>query len=282
MLILSDADIIQVQLAAAHTTDSVQCVAAFRDIDATTFTASSVGAESNGTTTATLVSSPAASVTRVVDFLNFYNADSIAHTVTVLIDFGGTTFPLWSGSVGVGERVEYAEGSGFRVFDANGLLKTQTLSQSSLAGEWQSVILASDVTNNNAVANTIADVTGLSFAVTAGEMYWFEFNIFYTSAATTTGSRWSVNGPAAPTKLIYTSEYSLAATTTTRNANNISYDLPAASNATSSSTGSNQAYVYGCIQPSSNGTVIARFASEVASSAIVAKAGSFVRYLRTV
>jgi hypothetical protein len=36
--------------------------------------------------------------------------------------------------------------------------------------------------------------------------------------------------------------------------------------------------VTGVIQPSANGTLVARFASEVSSSAIVAKAGSFVLY----
>lgn len=39
-------------------------------------------------------------------------------------------------------------------------------------------------TGDNASANTIADVTGLSFSVTggAGEIYWFNFIIPYTSA----------------------------------------------------------------------------------------------------
>jgi hypothetical protein len=87
-----------------------------------------------------------------------------------------------------------------------------------------------------------------------------------------------VNGPAT-TYLCYTSEYSLAATTTTRNANNISYDLPATSNATSAGTTSgNRTVVEGVIIPSADGTVIARFASEVANSAITALAGSVVYY----
>ncbi len=58
------------------------------------------------------------------------------------------------------------------------------------------MVLAADVINNNAVANTIADVTGLSFPVTEGQTFWFYFIIPYTSAATTTGCRWSVSGPA--------------------------------------------------------------------------------------
>jgi hypothetical protein len=74
------------------------------------------------------------------------------------------------------------------------------------------------------------------------------------------------------------SEYSLAATTTTRNPNNIAYGLPAASNASSGSTTSNRAIVEGMITASADGDVIARFASEVAGSAITALAGSVVYF----
>lgn len=58
------------------------------------------------------------------------------------------------------------------------------------------------------------------------------------------------------------------------------YDIPAASNA-SSLTAGNVAWLAGIIKPSANGTVIARFASEVASSAIVAKAGALLKWYRT-
>jgi hypothetical protein len=140
------------------------------------------------------------------------------------------------------------------------------------------ISLSADVTNNNAVANSIASVTNLSFSVTANTTYKFKFFIVYTSAATTTGSRWSITGPAI-TFLNYNSEYSLTATSKTFNAGLSGYDLPAASNATSASTGSNIAIIEGIIRPSANGTVTARFASEVASSSIVAKGGrSYVEY----
>lgn len=140
------------------------------------------------------------------------------------------------------------------------------------------VVLSGDVVNNNATANTIADVTGLSFAVTAGSTYWFEFIIPYTSAATTTGSRWAINGPAAPTLLAYRSEYTLTATSITNNSAT-AYDIPAAASASSLTSG-NIATIWGLIKPSSNGTVIARFASEVSGSAITAKAGATLRWIQ--
>lgn len=138
------------------------------------------------------------------------------------------------------------------------------------------VTLGSDVVNNNAIANTIADVTGLSFPVTNGTITRFVFTIIYNAAATATGSRWSINGPAF-TLLGYSSRYSLTATSQTTNYAN-AYNIPAASNATSANTTGNIAIIEGIINPSANGTVIARFASEVLNSAITAKAGSTVEY----
>lgn len=145
---------------------------------------------------------------------------------------------------------------------------------------WNTVILTKDVINNNSSANTIADVTGLSFVVEAGRLYQFEFVIPFSAAATTTGSRWAINGPATPSLLVYSSEYSLTSTTSTRNANVIAYDSPASASATSGDTVHNMAYIFGLIQPSTTGTVIARFASEVSSSAITAKAGAVLRWAR--
>jgi len=142
----------------------------------------------------------------------------------------------------------------------------------------KSVFLRADVVNNNGVANTIADVTGLTFLATAGEVYQFEALIPYTAAATTTGSRWSVNGPVAPTFLHYTSKYTIDAVSETTNFAT-AYDIPAASNA-SSLTAGNIARITGFVQPSVTGMVTMRFASEVAGSAITAKVGAVLRYMR--
>ena len=138
--------------------------------------------------------------------------------------------------------------------------------------------LPSDVINNNAVANSIADVTGLSFAVLANTTYKFRFFIVYNSAATTTGSRWSINGPAT-TFMNYRSTYTVNAGSESINSGNASYNVPAASNASSLATG-NIAIIEGIIRPSAGGTVIARFASEISNSAITAIASgrSYVEF----
>lgn len=136
--------------------------------------------------------------------------------------------------------------------------------------------ITADVVNNNATANTIADITGLYFPVDADAVYHFEFTIPYSAAAATTGARFAINGPASPTLLAITAEWTLTSTTKTL-ANHSAYDLPSAANA-SSLTAGNLATVKGIIKPSASGNVIARFASEVANSAITVKAGACVSY----
>lgn len=137
-------------------------------------------------------------------------------------------------------------------------------------------ILTADVVNNNAVANTLQDVTGLSFPVLANIRYYLRAFIIYSSAATTTGSRWVLNGPTL-SELAYMVESPLSATSLSFSAGHTAYGLPAASSASSVVSG-NIVELTGVIKCSANGLVVVQFASEVASSAITAKAGSFIEY----
>ena len=141
------------------------------------------------------------------------------------------------------------------------------------------VLLPADVTNNNATPDTLADVTGLSFPVTSGITTKFRFWIAYTVAAAG-GSRWSINGPAL-TNLLYRIDWTALTNSKTISEGQFGYNLPAASsgNALTGATANNIAVIEGTITPSASGTVIARFASGVASNAVVAKATvSFVEY----
>ena len=83
-------------------------------------------------------------------------------------------------------------------------------------------------------------------------------------------------------RLFGASETVRVVTTTALTFNQVgAYDLPAAANASSPLTTGNLAYIAGQITPSADGNVIARFASEIAGSAIVAKAGSLLKWTRT-
>lgn len=236
-------------------------------------------------TTTDIVGAPGSSTYRTVKTITIRNRDaSTSNAVTVIHTDGTNAMELYKCTLFAGYTLHYHEGAGFWVTDNYGgnVFKEQTNGIPAATNSTNLVALGSDVTNNNGTANTIADVTGLSFSVTAAETYYFRFQIDYTAAATTTGSRWSISGPGSPTRLAYGSVYSLTTTSVTTNTGLTAYDTPAASSASSAATAGNVAIIEGFITPSANGTVIARFASEVASSAIVAKAGSLLTWYRTV
>ena len=275
MIILTNTtDKIQVKQSNTLLTSYVKCFASFRDTTSTDITPKRA-TQNVQTTYLELVPAPAVSTQRIVDYISVFNSDTQNQTITITFNDNGTLYELFVATLAQGEKIEYQEGQGFKVLTNAGSVKTSVnQGNAPVTSSLQAVTLGSDVINNNAVANTIQDITGLSFAVTNGSRYYFKFVCYFTTAATTTGTRFSINGPATPTVLSYMSEYSLTTTTSTRNPSLQTYDTPAASSANVATTGSNLAIVEGYIIPSADGTVIGRFASEVASSAITVKAGS--------
>ena len=129
--------------------------------------------------------------------------------------------------------------------------------------------------NNNATANTLENVTGLSFSVQAGITYRFYATIPYTSSSQTNGSRWTINAPTT-TFLSYNSRYTLSAITETINYLS-TLNAPSTCN-NNSNTGGNLAVIQGVIIPSANGTVQVRFASEISGQSITAKAGASLEW----
>ena len=229
-------------------------------------------------TDTTILSAPASSTQRQVKMISINNTSATTNTIIVKKDVGGTEYDIIRVILSENERLEYTDMLGWEVYANSGGRKSSiNQGNSPTSSAISANVLASDVVNNNATANITQDVTGLSFPVIANKTYWFKFNIQYSAAATTTGSRWTINGPSA-TRVNYMSEYSLTTTTTTLNSQVTGYGSPAACNATSATTGSNWAVIEGMITLSADGNVIARFASEVASSAITALAGSVVHY----
>jgi hypothetical protein len=281
LLLTSTSDAITVTTSGAT---AVNVYAAFVDYNGSTTTPGRRNTSIAAATTTTVVFAPGASTSRNVKCLIVSNTNaSTAQTIGVFLTDGTTNVEIASVTLAGGESLQYSDGNGFTVLDPNGRIKTtQDYSVVAAVNQLNVVALTADVTNVNATANTMQDVTGLSFAVTLNQTFWFRASIAYTAAATTTGSRWSINGPASPTLLSYKSEYSLTTTTNTINEGVAAYDSPAAASASSAAIAANMAIIEGIIRPSSSGTVIVRFASEIAASAIVAKAGSLLEWVRTV
>lgn len=292
LLLASTSDIIRVDTSA---TANIDVHASYMTWDPDSGTDPQPGRQNTNISaiaTTTVVAAPAANNFRTVKTIHIRNRHATTANQVTVEHFDGTTAAeLISILLPAGWVLHYDEGAGWEVLDANGrsLQNASDNGSQAAVNALNLVVLSADVTNNNATANTMADVTGLSFSVTAGETYAFEFIIHFTAAATTTGSRWAINGPASPTFLGYRSSVGLstagtAGTDVNTDTNAAVYDSPAASNAsspTATAAQTNIAIMEGIIRPSANGTVIARFASEVASSAIVAKAGSLLKWYRT-
>ncbi len=284
------------------TSDKVQIVtgsavamevhASYVDIDASNvITPGRKNTEVSTATTTDVVASPAASTIRNVKTLVVRNNHaSSSNDVTVRHTDGTTAVDIFKATLAFGETLQFIDGVGFQVLSNTGAVKT-SLNQGTNAtsSSLSTAVLGSDVTNNNGTANTIADITGLSFSVVSGNTYRFRFVIWYTAAATTTGARFAINGPT-NSLIAYRSSWGLTAAETSgtdvyTDVNQAAYDSPSDSNASSPTATAGQAniaIIEGLITPTANGTVIARFASEVSSSAIVAKAGSFVDYQQVI
>ncbi len=137
------------------------------------------------------------------------------------------------------------------------------------------VVMSTDSVNANATANTLQDATGLSFPVAANTQYRFYFHIIIDSAATTTGVRLTLNGPTFD-RLGYSVIYQTSGgAIAVSNMNGYNQGVPTT---TVAYTASQVAQMWGVVRPTAAGTVICRFSSEVASSAVTIRAGSTVEY----
>lgn len=275
MIILSNTtDSLQVVLASAITTSQLKCYVAYRDTTATTITPNRAVANTNSTTPVTLLSAPAASQQKIVDYLSIYNSDTANAVVNVYINSNSTTYKLTETTLGPGEKLEFQEGQGFRNLTADGSLKIgENQPIGAISNQINVVSISADQSFS---AATYANITGLQFPVVAGETYWFKFSIWYTSNSATRGILPSLNGP--------TKTY-LSYIRTMHNGGNIvllpSKDYDAASGTATTISGLTlSAMAEGVITVSASGNVVGRAASSNAGNAQIVRAGSLVYYQR--
>ena len=114
-------------------------------------------------------------------------------------------------------------------------------------------VLPADVTLG--VSYAVRDDGDFGFYGKAGETYEFEARVAYSAVAATDGAAFSVTASATPTAIAFISEYNTDATTVVRTAC-VAIDTPDHGSASViSTTGLNQAFVYGVIKPSADGFV---------------------------
>lgn len=276
MIILTGiTDKIQVILGGNVTTNQLQCFASYRDTTSTTIEAKRNATNTNDTTAVDLVASPASSTQRIVDYISIYNSDTTEDTVTIRFNDNGTFYTIFSGTINSGERIEYQEEEGFKIMTAKGEFLMDSVSgRPSLSNSMSYVYKSTDQT---VTGTTFTDISGLSFSVTAGKTYWFRFVVPFTVGGTAVGCRFAVNGPASPTILYYQTDVSTSSTLKSINRGITIYDGTVTS-LNSASTAGNLAFIEGIIKPSSDGTLIGRFASESANP-VTQKAGAFIQYI---
>jgi len=273
-------DTIEVSLASAHTTNPLHCVASWRDKLSAAYTPGKSLANTNGTTPVVAVAAPAASTQRAVDAFSVYNSDTVSHLVTVKYDANGTEYTLFRALVGPGATLHYIHDRGWRVLTPQGAFRsanTATSFATPTAGEWRTLVLGADVANDSIIANLLMPLDGLAVPVKAGQRYVGRWTIFYTTAATATGSRWILNG--APYELLmHRTRISTSTTNVDRIEGASAYVTPNGASLTSAATAANGAIIDAFIHAYADGFLTPQFSSEVLSSAVTAKRGSFVEF----
>lgn len=116
---------LQILLAGAVTTNQLIFTASYADYIASpaAFTPGANDGITNGATPVTLVAAPAASTQRQVKRINVYNSDTAPATVTIRVVSGANNRTQLTVALQVGERIEYEDAEGFRVFTVAGAVK---------------------------------------------------------------------------------------------------------------------------------------------------------------
>lgn len=129
---------------------------------------------------------------------------------------------------------------------------------------------------NTSTTSVLQDAADLSFALEANKTYAFRFVVFYTTNATTTGARFSVNGPASPTFLRF-GAVQAQGTAQNDNGSQTVYDTLIVSATTGPGTTAQWGIVEGIVENGANaGNLVLRFVGEnVASATMTLQAESF-------
>ena len=121
---------IELLLEGAVTTNEMQWIVGYADHTDETFVPGAGSGVSNGATAVTIIAAPAASTQRQIKYLNVFNDDTVAHTVTIRLNDNTslrTIIKTWSFFPGY--QLVYTDTTGWKVIDEKGkMLILQALS----------------------------------------------------------------------------------------------------------------------------------------------------------
>ncbi len=121
---------LQIKLAGAITTNQLPFVASWVDVTTTTFVPGNTSGATNSGTAVTVAAAPASSTERQIKFLSVQNADTVAATVTVILNNNSTLRNICVIALNANDTLVYTDGEGFRVIDTNGQIKMTGISNS--------------------------------------------------------------------------------------------------------------------------------------------------------
>ena len=173
----------------------------------------------------------------------------------------------------------YRKSSGVAGLAAGGNDVGSWTSTGMFAGSASTAPIASSVflaANQSTTSSTMGDLTGLSFSVTASGVYVFEAVLAVTRAGTATNWQLDVNGPAAPTSIIYNALTINAGTVGYGNSSAFATALGLLQGVTYTSS---SFHVTGVLTNGANaGTVQLRFSSSDNTTSISCLKGSILRW----
>ena len=130
---------LQAVLAGAVTTNQCHVTVCYSDHTSTGYAGGTQVTVTNSTTAVDICAAPSGSDIRDIDYVAVRNRDTVAATVTVMLDISATDTEIVKAALATGETLNYTHADGWRVLTAAGEVKTSggssvSLTQGKLAG----------------------------------------------------------------------------------------------------------------------------------------------------
>lgn len=128
MIILgSPTDKLQIVLGTNSTTNEMSCVMSWENEVNTIYKTGRDVKSTDGTTVVNLISNIPSSERRTVNMISIYNGDTVANTVTIILNAKGLDYVLWKGVLNVGDTLMYLSSNGFNINRTNQNVKSFTV-----------------------------------------------------------------------------------------------------------------------------------------------------------
>lgn len=214
-------------------------------------------------TTTDVLATPAASATRTVKFMSIRNKHAtLACDVTLRINVSATPYEIWKQTLRAGEALVFTEMLGFYVVPLSRL------------DRWM-YVSGADYVN---ATTSFTDITGLQCPVLNGKRYNFHAMLIHANDATTTGSRFGINGPTLSAIMLATIDtVTVSVTAAALSAGAVTAVDTAATAQTTGATANRLGILTGAFTAGADGTFSMRGASEIAVAAgLTVRLGSWL------